>query len=987
MNGGSRGRPGGDPPEAAILRAGWRDVVFRLLGFSVRGLSLAEKGVTVHSARPVAIPFEGIAGDLSVRTRLGVRSLLLPRRRSRRPLAVVGVRAGDAARFARAANEARREYYRRAVEAEAGEIAALSDAALRLEDPRRYPAACLLEPYVRRARELMSRLPGDIPAGFIDEERRRQIGRARILAESPVQARRKAVGIFVDNEQARMARFFDRIASRPLTPEQRRAVVTDEDATLVLAGAGSGKTSVIAAKARCLIERNARRPGEILLVTFTKSAAKEMAGRINAPGREPVEVTTFHALGNRILGQVEGTSPALAPHAEDAPRLHRLLKDMLLGDAAGTPKRARLLRTYFSEFFYPYKNEWDFKTMDEYYQYVNSCEPRSLKGERVRSFEELHIANWLFTNGIEYDHEPVYERPLPAKGRRAYAPDFRLKQSGVYIEHFGVRREIDAKGEEIWTTAPGVDRDEYLEGMEWKRRVHRENGTTLIETYSQDQTEGRLTEALAERIAPFAAPRPIPDEEMLKSLSEQGQVDRFTETLSTFLRHFKNTSATVAACREMRRGLPDASRSAAFLDIFEPVFERYQRSLGERIDFEDMILRAAGHVEAGRYRSPYRHLLVDEFQDISAGQARLLTALKRQHEDARVFAVGDDWQSIFRFSGSDLHLMRGFGRHFGGEFAGETGVHETVELGRTFRSVDRIALPARRFILRNPAQIPKRVVPAGSSRTAAIRIARHAKNRGGRALDAALRRIGKTAGGGRSSVFLLGRYRHVCPKDLDSVRRAHPGLAIRFLTVHASKGLEADHVIILQACAGRMGFPSEIVDDPILDLVLPEAERFSHAEERRLFYVALTRARRSVTVLADADQASAFARELEDDEEYGVAATETAGAAGHACRLCGGRMRMKTSQAGNPYFKCENAPLCDGFSKTCAACKRDRPVADGSDPSKLRCGCGETYPACPECKDGWLVERSGQFGGFLGCVRYGDFGCPGKMNPGKRPRP
>jgi DNA helicase-4 len=107
-----------------------------------------------------------------------------------------------------------------------------------------------------------------------------------------------------------------------------------------------------------------------------------------------------------------------------------------------------------------------------------------------------------------------------------------------------------------------------------------------------------------------------------------------------------------------------------------------------------MILRAARYAETGRYVSPFRHILVDEFQDISQSRARLVKALKAQHPDVRVFAVGDDWQSIFRFAGSDIHLMRHFGREFGGAFDGEAGVHRTVDLGRTFRSVDQIAFAA-----------------------------------------------------------------------------------------------------------------------------------------------------------------------------------------------------------------------------------------------------------------------------------------------------
>src|SRR5690606_35613998 len=116
------------------------------------------------------------------------------------------------------------------------------------------------------------------------------------------------------------------------------------------------------------------------------------------------------------------------------------------------------------------------------------------------------------------------------------------------------------------------------------------------------------------------------------------------------------------------------------------------------------------------------HILVDEFQDISQGRARLVSALKAQHPDVRLFGVGDDWQSIFRFAGSDLHLMRNFGQAFGGTFAGASGVHRVVDLGRTFRSVDQIAYAAKRFVLKNKAQLPKTIIPAGTATTPALRI-------------------------------------------------------------------------------------------------------------------------------------------------------------------------------------------------------------------------------------------------------------------------
>ena len=597
-----------------------------------------------------------------------------------------------------------------------------------------------------------------------------------------------------------------------------------------------------------------------------------MASRINRRCGACVDAKTFHALGYDIIREVEGQAPALAAHANDDARFVALLRDILINEIAAHSGARELLLDWFTEFYRPWKTEWDFKSADDYARYVASTELRTLQGERVRSYEELMIANWLYLNGIAYEYEPDYEHALPGSGRRSYTPDFRLTQSGVYIEHFGVRKQSGPDGKRRLTTAPHIDCERYLEGMTWKRELHKARGTTLIETYSYEHVEGRLLDDLQKKLEPYARTRPIPPAAAFERLSQLGQVDSFTQTLAVFLRHFKSCHLTVDACRARLTG--SDRRAQVFLKLFELVFNAYQDRLGQRIDFEDMIGRAAAHVRAGRYRSPYRHFLVDEFQDISDGRAELLLALKAQHQDARIFAVGDDWQSIYRFAGSDLDLMRRFGEVFGGSFAASKGVHRIVDLGRTFRNPDRIAEAARRFVLKNPAQIEKRVVPAFGAKAPAIRLLFYARSSEAEAVKHVLEDIRRQADG-RASVLLLGRYRFVEPDDMDALAGAFPELDLRFLTVHRSKGLEADHVIILRAASGRLGFPSEIVDDSLLDLVLPQPERFVHAEERRLFYVALTRARQSVTILADRETPSGFATELLEDGSYGAVLLET----------------------------------------------------------------------------------------------------------------
>lgn len=951
-----------------IKRSSLIGIFLRPLGLDYWGADQTSTGINLLGRTERFVPFSEMAGPAQLKKSFGFSSIVFPLKNDTE-LKVTGLNTEEATNFASIASFALSQHIGETFDVAQQELRTLFEVVERLERPRRYPSACLLRPFLTRASKVLELFPETIPGSALAQEQQNLLNSILSFQEAPERIRDAAIKTFIESELIEMKAFFENIESNPLTPEQRLAVVTDEDATLVLAGAGSGKTSVIVAKAAYLIERGIRPPGEILLMAFGSDAAAEMATRIHERAGTSVDALTFHALGYKIIREVEGTAPALAAHASDDAQFRALLRDILINDIAKLSGLGKLILKWFSEFYWPYKSEWDFKTRDEYYQYVDAHELRTLKGEVVKSFEEWEIANWLYLNGIDYEYEPDYEHSLPGNDRRTYTPDFRLTQSGVYIEHFGVRKSRGPDGSTRLSTAPFVNRETYLEGMDWKRKVHRDHGTTLIETYSYERVEGRLTEALREKIAPYVTSNAPPSEQVFDTLSSMGRIDAFTQTLGTFLRHFKSSGASIEQCRTRSENAEDKHRSRAFLDIFGPLFDTYQRRLGKRIDFEDMIIRATEHVEAGRYQSPYRHLLVDEFQDISAGRARLLRALKNQHADARIFAVGDDWQSIYRFTGSDIHLMRNFGSEFGGSFADAHDVHSTVDLGRTFRSVDKIALPARRFVLQNPTQIEKTVITASSADAPAIKVAYYARGHDAAALNAALEHISQETMG-ETSVLLLGRYHHLRPNNLKALASSHTNLSIRFMTVHASKGLEADHIVILNASSEKMGFPSEIVDDPLLDLVLPEPEKFNHAEERRLFYVALTRARKSVTVLADREKTSTFARELIDHPEYEVIQLGDPGIAAPRCGECGGRMLSHTSKNKRTYFACEHRLLCGHKLLPCSSCGQDIPVKDSASPEKLVCSCGAEFPVCPECDDGWLVERKGRHGRFLGCVKY-----------------
>ena len=500
--------------------------------------------------------------------------------------------------------------------------------------------------------------------------------------------------------------------------------------------------------------------------------------------------------------------------------------------------------------------------------------------------------------------------------------------------------------------------------MEWKRRTHAEHGTILIETFSHERAAGKLIENLAAQLRDSGVSlSPIPSSEVFAVLERQGKVDPFMRLLATFLKHYKSAGLTFREVARRAANLRDRVRAEAFLAVFGPVFERYQGTLSRsgQIDFHDMIDRATDHVEAGRYRSPFGYILVDEFQDISPDRARLLKALLEKSPSAQLFAVGDDWQAIYRFAGSDIGIMR--------EFAERFGDYQRIDLETTFRYADRIASVASEFVLRNPAQIRKTVGSVHRADGPRVHVGLPGEQRLS-LLSEALDRIAEDAARfeGKSSVLLLGRYNHTRPQNLPALARKHPGLQISYKTVHRSKGLEEDYVVVLGLCSGKHGFPSEIDDDPLLDLVLAVPEGYPNAEERRLLYVAITRARRRVFLLAEGGPTSPFAMELIDGG-YDVTVFGRSPDGDVPCPVCiKGRLKRRESKRnGGIFYGCSNWPYCGYTQRPCPVCGKGLPLkADGA----FRCrDCGLSIEACPDC-DGWLQTKVSQYGSFLGCSNY-----------------
>ncbi|SUC35045.1 Helicase IV [Providencia rustigianii] len=283
--------------------------------------------------------------------------------------------------------------------------------------------------------------------------------------------------------------------------------------------------------------------------------------------------------------------------------------------------------------------------------------------------------------------------------------------------------------------------------------------------------------------------------------------------------------------------------------LMAPLLKAWKSALKDEgaIDFSGLIHQAVNLIEKGRFISPWKHILVDEFQDISPLRAKLLQALRQQNKRTALFAVGDDWQAIYRFSGAELNLTTSFQNNF--------GEGEICALDTTYRFNERIGDIANHFVLQNPSQLDKPLnsLTKGNKKSVVL------------LYEEALERLLDKMSGyvlEDENILILARYHYLKPEVLNKAATRWPKLNIQFMTMHASKGQQADYVIICGLNSGKDGFPAPARESIIEEALLPKPENFAHAEERRLLYVALTRAKQQAWLLYNPENPSEFVDEL-----------------------------------------------------------------------------------------------------------------------------
>ena len=787
-----------------------------------------------------------------------------------------------------------------------------------------------------------------------------------------------------------------------LDEEQRQVVLSDEDYTLVIAGAGAGKTTTVAAKVRYLVEKKGIKPEQILVISFTNKAVGELRDKINKGLGIPCPVTTFHSTGYAILRKKE----AAGKNIVDGGFMFNVINNYLKGNILEQPELVDKLILFFGSYFdAPYEGD----DLNTFFNYISKADFSTLKGnmseyteeiinkrtgnkisiahETLRSAQEVSIANFLYLNSIDYRYEKPYQFNI-IRAHKPYTPDFTLKQGDkiAYLEHFGITED----GRNNRYTAEQLKK--YKAAINDKVILHRKHNTDLIYTFSSYNDGRPMLEHLKEQLIEhgFVLNQRSSQEvfEKIVNTEENKYILKLVKLICTFIQNFKTNGYTIDKFYEWESQTTN-ERTRLFLDVCQQCYLEYAKRLKEKraVDFEDMINESARILNqqliSGKTLD-FKYIIVDEYQDISRQRFDLTKSLS-QICDAKIIAVGDDWQSIYAYAGSDITLFT--------KFKESMGYGQELKITRTYRNAQEVIDIAGGFIQKNDSQLKKALVSPKHIQDPVVIESyteevdrKQTKGKGGKYYM-----IGKTVEdivatileeNPKSSILLLGRYgfdAYNLSRSADFIydektggvkSKKFPGVRLEFMTVHRAKGLGFDNVIIVNARNELYGFPSQIQEDPVLKFVVKDDHSIEYAEERRLFYVALTRTKNRVYIVTPEQHPSKFVTELISDFKNvkvngKINEVDDANSANiKRCPICGYPLQLRYKpHYGLKLWLCSNEPeICDFMTNDLR----------GGELSILK---------CDKCQDGYLIVKEGKFEPFLGCTNYkaDKTGCSGFM--------
>lgn len=676
-----------------------------------------------------------------------------------------------------------------------------------------------------------------------------------------------------------------------LDDEQIRAILSDEDSALIIAGAGTGKTTTMTAKVKYLVDIKKVDPSKILVMSYTKKATQELEKRILGDFNIPAHITTFHSLGYEYIRNIFKNRKCSVVDFNDR---EAIFFDYFCEIFKNKNKLKDILETFditvtnmqwvFSKWFL--QNYENYNTYEElileykkykinevkslpngikgYIDYwvekrINQENIITIQGELVKSASEAIIANFLYKNNILYSYEKIYTELMD--NNKIYKPDF----------------TIDIGGEEIYIEYFGLDDEKYNKNKKEKIKFHKEHNNKFIEL---DKTPlENIEKELSTKLQEFGIKlNKRSDEEIYSRILDNNKlsliypfknffydvIDVIKESINrdNYQRIIKDYIEKLTSEKEQ------AKKQYSYINEF---YIYYQRQLYSaeiyKFDYSDLLYYANKYIENLGINNDlnFEYIIIDEYQDISQFKYELTKkTVDRNH--AKIYAVGDDWQSIYSFSGSRIEYIYNFKDYFKDAVI--------FRISRTYRNSQELLNVSGEFVMRNPDQI-KKYLESSKHLDKPIEFIYFDNGQEYETLKDIILNIHKN--NPTHNILVLGRTNAIIKRCFDTdYFNDELGTKISFIgyedidlegmTIHKSKGLTFDEVIVIGL---NKSFPSsdkEIYWITSLFRYPTINERIPYAEERRLFYVALTRTKNKVYLLVnrDEDKQSVFIREIKE---------------------------------------------------------------------------------------------------------------------------
>lgn len=713
------------------------------------------------------------------------------------------------------------------------------------------------------------------------------------------------------------------------------------------------------ARAAYLIKEKIVNSSNILILAYNTKAKIELKSRSKKIyetkvyyNKKSKNIATFHSLGKSILETVDKKTYIVIGESKQKDILKKALSELMNNNKEFIDK----IFTYFKFYIYPFPDvdKYGFKSLGEYAQFMKlrSIKPINPDNEPFGTYDECIIANFLYFNDIKYEVGKFVE------GCEKLKFSFYLIDFDIYIFY----------EKEKFSNIYYSDNTLKFDCLKNKKYfiIHSKD------CISPPVIEQKTREGIEFFNISFEA---LTSEKIIEKIEKSNVINEFIRLLKQFLSLYKNSSENkITQLKEeyFYKNTISSKRITFFIEIFESVLNEYEKALkinGE-IDFDDMIFRANKYVRDGLYISPYDYIMIDEFQDISYARAELIKNLLKMSKQPNLFCVGDDWQAIYRFSGSELKFVTNFEEEFSNN---DKLSYSKTLLDYTFRFNDKILTTSSNFIQQNNYQEKKKINVLTNEKRQKVNIILKNSELTENILNKILSKIKKRkTTTKKTEVLILSRYHNYkgikdSRKEIEKYFEEEVSLKyemkIRYASIHSSKGQEADYVILIDVKAGFKSFPSMRDSDEIIEMMLPEKEtNIDFAEERRLMYVALTRAKKEVWIESDYNEMSPFIKELIEKKDYfkirildltnfidkyNIVKKQI------KCPMCiKGIIIEKINSSGAIFYSCNNFPSCNYTLKRCLECNAESSVIRESKTRYFCFNCNNKFKVCNDCNDG-----------------------------------